>query len=205
VCCRFPSAKWPYVGSGCNWNDPGANCTASKKLTGSFQGSGTEFGMSAFVANSTMLRWAFIGNNDSQVHYEFTIHRAFPRAPPPPPAPIPPPPPPPPPPTPNPAPAPPPLGDKWECYANAMSSSLPLKDMDLTQPPFGTANATVETCEEMCNGRRDCAVVNWHGAEANGAIVNHCHLMVGKAPLRSAFAQSLKNTSGYTACIRAAS
>jgi hypothetical protein len=38
----FPSPTWPYVGSGCNWNAPGANCTASKKLTGSFQGSGTE-------------------------------------------------------------------------------------------------------------------------------------------------------------------
>jgi hypothetical protein len=75
----FPSAKYPYVGSGCNWNAPGANCTASKKRTGSTQGSGTEFGFSAFVVNTTSLRYAFIGTNDSQVHYEFTLQRTYPR------------------------------------------------------------------------------------------------------------------------------
>ena len=152
--------------------------------------------MSAFVANATTLRWAFIGNNDSQVHYEFTIHRVFPRLAPPPPSPIPPAPPPPPPLPPNPVPAPPPPGHKWECHAGMMSS-LPLKDMDLTEPPFGTTNATLTTCEDMCNGQRDCAVVNWHGG-----VVNHCHLMVGKAPLRAAFVQSLKNDTVYTTCLR---
>jgi hypothetical protein len=77
----FPNERYPYVGSGCNWNAPGANCSASKKITGSTQGSGTEFGYSAFVANATHLRYAFIGNNDSRVHYEFWLRRAFPRQP----------------------------------------------------------------------------------------------------------------------------
>jgi hypothetical protein len=197
----FPTEKFPYVGSGCNWNKPGSNCTASKKLTGSFQGSGTEFGMSVFVANATSLRWAFIGNNDSKIHYEFTLWRPYPRLPPPPPAPIPPPPPPPKPLPPNPIPAPPPPGTAWDCHVG-MLASLPLADADLTKYPFGTANSTAETCQEMCNGLNGCVVVNWHGGNGNGGVVNHCHVMSGTAPTPATFLHSLHNNSVYTACMR---
>eukprot|EP01052_Picozoa_sp_SAG31_P022731 SAG31_NODE_1823_length_7191_cov_9.623519_5_plen_377_part_00 len=193
----FPTVKFPYVGSGCNWNMPGANCSASQKLTGGTQGSGTEFGMSAFVANSTTLRYAFIGNNDSTVHYHFNIRRAYPRLPPPPPTPLPPTPTPSPHLPPNPIPSPPPPGTKWDCHAG-MLASLPLVDADLTKPPFGTANSTVETCEQMCNGAKGCVVVNWHGG-----TVNHCHVMTGKAPTHASFLLSLRNNSVYTACMRA--
>ena len=70
----LPTERYPYVGSGCNWNLPGANCTVSKKVTGDSQGSGTEFGMSAFVINATTLRWAFIGSNDSKVRPASTMN-----------------------------------------------------------------------------------------------------------------------------------
>jgi hypothetical protein len=197
----FPSATYPYVGSGCNWNAPAANCTASKTITGSTQGSGTEFGMSAFVVNTTALRYAFIGNNDSMVHYEFTLRRAFPRQPLPPPSPIPPPPPPPPPMPPNPTPAPPPPGAAWDCHPDMMAT-LVLQDTDLTRTPFGTSAASVETCESMCNGAEGCVVVNWHGRQpVSGTVVNHCHLLSGKTPAHQTFLKSLSNSTGYVACM----
>ena len=203
----FPSEKYPYVGSGCNWNVAGANCTAGKKRTGSFQGSGSEFGMSAFVANATSLRWAFIGNNDSKIHYEFTLQRAYPRPPLPPPQPIPPPPPPPPPSPPNPTPAPPPAGTAWDCHPHSATPGLGLKDTNLVHPPFGTPTATAEDCEAMCNGydgSGECVVINWHGGS-----INHCHLLTGPtAPSHAAFIKALENATKnpaynvYTACMR---
>jgi hypothetical protein len=89
-------------------------------------------------------------------------------------------------------------------------ASLPhLKDADLTKPPFGTGNATTETCQEMCNSVSDCVVVNWHGynggapARGGDVIVNHCHILTGKEqPTRIAFVKSLRNITGYTACMR---
>ena len=79
----FPSKTLPYVGTGCNWNAPGANCSASKHdgqgATGPTQGSGQEFGISVFEANATTLVWNFIGNNDSKTHHSFALRRAYPR------------------------------------------------------------------------------------------------------------------------------
>eukprot|EP00038_Savillea_parva_P010684 m.191993 g.191993 ORF g.191993 m.191993 type:complete len:702 (-) comp18535_c0_seq1:91-2196(-) len=78
-----PNALHPYTGSGCNWTDPNQNCTAAKKITGPTQGSGTEFGFSYFEANATTFVWSFIGNNDTEAHYTFALHRAYPRPDPP--------------------------------------------------------------------------------------------------------------------------
>ena len=221
-----PSQLWPYTGSGCNWTAPGETCIAAdQKLKGGTQGSGTEFGLSAFTANATDLTWSFLGNNESlfkgdnatlfvnrsSVHYSFTLHRAFPR-PPPRPAPHPPPHPPSPAPVPNPPPAPPEPGSTWECYKFSATPGLGLKDTDLTEPPFGTATATAGDCEAMCNGFNrgspggECVVINWHGGG-----VNHCHLLTGpkaRVPSHVAFLGALKNKTSnpaytdYTSCIR---
>eukprot|EP00936_MAST-01D_sp_MAST-1D-sp1_P002560 g2560.t1 len=67
------SALVPWTGSGCDWNT--ANCSHA----GHTQGSGQEWGPSMFEANATDFKWSFIGSNDSQVHYSFSIHRAYPR------------------------------------------------------------------------------------------------------------------------------
>jgi hypothetical protein len=69
------SRLFPYTGSGCIWGSP--NCSHTTR--GLKRGSGSEFGISAFTANATDFTWSFLGDNDSDVHHTFTIHRAFPR------------------------------------------------------------------------------------------------------------------------------
>jgi hypothetical protein len=141
--------------------------------------------------NATDLLWEQISNADNSIIDSWRMHQdthgKFPIPPPaPPPA--------------NPTPAPPPAGTSWECHAKVLMEGCNLRDTDLTKPPFHTKAATLETCEQMCNGAKGCVAVNWH---AGG--VNTCHLLTGTAPSRAAYAKCLRNQTApdiYSACLR---
>ncbi len=69
-----------------------------------------------------------------------------------------------------------------------------VKDTDWVSKPFGTPDANVTTCEAVCNGIKDCAVVNWHKDDY------HCHTLVGTVAHKD-FAAALTAEAASTACI----
>ena len=79
-------------------------------------------------------------------------------------------------------------------------------DVDLRQLPRGLSDTdlmasggtTVTSCEEACNGTKDCVAVRWHAQD------KHCHTISASSAVtitHSQFMKALLQKSGYEACV----
>ena len=84
---------------------------------------------------------------------------------------------------------------KWECHEGMDSTGIAgLKDTDLTAKPFGLPSASIDTCESVCSGTKECVVINWHESD------KHCHVLTGVAPTTKVYEKALKKSATATSC-----